>query len=48
MRILAAAKPIFLSKGYEAASIDAIAGSAGISKKTIYARFATKEDLFEG
>ena len=48
LRILAAAKPIFLSKGYEAASIDAIAGSAGISKKTIYARFATKEDLFEG
>ncbi|MFJ7441525.1 TetR/AcrR family transcriptional regulator [Methylorubrum thiocyanatum] len=47
LRILAAAKPIFLSKGYEAASIDAIAGSAGISKKTIYARFATKEDLFE-
>jgi AcrR family transcriptional regulator len=47
LRILAAAKPVFLSKGYEAASIDAIAGSAGISKKTIYARFATKEDLFE-
>ncbi|MCB4805898.1 AcrR family transcriptional regulator [Methylobacterium brachiatum] len=47
LRILAAAKPVFLSEGYEAASIDAIAGSAGISKKTIYARFSSKEDLFE-
>lgn len=47
LRILAAARPVFLSEGYEAASIDAIAGSAGISKKTIYARFSSKEDLFE-
>lgn len=47
LRILAAAKPVFLREGYEAASIDAIAGSAGISKKTIYARFSSKEDLFE-
>lgn len=47
LRILAAAKPVFLKEGYEAASIDAIASSAGISKKTIYARFASKEDLFE-
>lgn len=47
LRILAAAKPVFLREGYDAASIDAIAGSAGISKKTIYARFASKEDLFE-
>lgn len=47
LRILTAAKPVFLKEGYEAASIDAIAGSAGISKKTIYARFSSKEDLFE-
>lgn len=47
LRILAAAKPVFLKEGYEAASIDAIAVSAGMSKKTIYARFASKEDLFE-
>lgn len=47
MRILAAAKPVFLSDGYEAASIDSIAGSAGVSKKTIYTRFSSKEDLFE-
>lgn len=47
LRILAAAKPVFLNDGYEAASIDAIAASAGMSKKTIYTRFKSKEDLFE-
>lgn len=47
LRILAAAKPVFLNDGYEAASIDAIATSAGMSKKTIYSRFRSKEDLFE-
>lgn len=47
VRILAAARPIFLSEGYEAASVDAIANAAGVSKKTIYVRFASKEDLFE-
>ncbi|MCB4802189.1 AcrR family transcriptional regulator [Methylobacterium brachiatum] len=47
LRILAAAKPVFLNDGYEAASIDAIAASAGMSKKTIYTRFRSKEDLFE-
>lgn len=47
LRILAAAKPVFLNNGYEAASIDAIAMSASMSKKTIYARFTSKEDLFE-
>ena len=46
-RILAAAKPIFLREGYDATSIDAIAASASISKKTVYVRFASKEDLFE-
>lgn len=47
LRILAAAKPVFLNEGFEATSIDAIAGSAGISKKTIYGRFSSKADLFE-
>lgn len=46
-RILAAAKPIFFREGFEAASVDAIAAAAGVSKKTIYVRFASKEDLFE-
>ncbi len=47
LRILAAAKPVFLKEGFEATSLDVIAASAGMSKKTIYARFASKEDLFE-
>jgi len=47
LRVLDAARVVFLTEGFEAASIDAIAGSAGLSKKTIYARFASKVDLFE-
>lgn len=46
-RILDAAIPIFLAEGYEAASVDAIAVAAGASKKTFYAKFASKADLFE-
>ncbi len=40
LRILAAAKPVFLREGFEATSLDVIAASAGMSKKTIYARFS--------
>ncbi|KZB98959.1 HTH-type transcriptional regulator SrpR [Methylobacterium radiotolerans] len=47
VRILDAATEVFLAEGYEAASIDAIATAAAISKKTFYARFASKADLFE-
>jgi AcrR family transcriptional regulator len=47
LRVLAAAKVVFLTEGFEAAGIDAIAGSAGPSKKTIDTRFASKVDLFE-
>lgn len=47
VRILDAATGIFLAEGYEATSIDAIAVAAAISKKTFYARFASKADLFE-
>lgn len=46
-RILDAAIPIFLAEGYEAASVDAIAAAAGASKKTFYAKFSSKADLFE-
>jgi len=46
-RVLAAARPIFFTDGFEVASVDAIANAAGVSKKTIYVRFASKEDLFE-
>lgn len=47
LRVLAAAKVVFLTEGFEAAGTDAIAGSAGLSKKTIDTRFASKMDLFE-
>jgi len=44
--ILDAAAPIFGNEGYERASIDAIATSAGVSKPTIYSYFGGKEQLF--
>lgn len=45
-RILAAAEAVFLSRGYEPASMDEIAATAGVSKQTVYAHFASKEGLF--
>jgi TetR/AcrR family transcriptional regulator, mexJK operon transcriptional repressor len=44
--ILAAARRTFLASGYGAASMDAIAREAGASKATVYAYFASKEELF--
>jgi TetR/AcrR family transcriptional regulator, mexJK operon transcriptional repressor len=44
--ILAAAKRAFLAAGFAAVSMDAIAREAGVSKATVYAYFAGKEDLF--
>ncbi|SEQ95337.1 transcriptional regulator, TetR family [Faunimonas pinastri] len=46
-RILDVATAMFLEIGYEASSIDAIASIAGISKRTFYARFPSKAELFE-
>ncbi len=37
---------IFLRAGYDRASVDAIAGEAGVSKQTIYNHFDGKERLF--
>ena len=45
-KILEAATEIFLTAGYEQASIDAILERSGGSKSTLYAYFPTKEDLF--
>jgi TetR/AcrR family transcriptional repressor of mexJK operon len=45
-QILAAARVIFLAEGYGAASMDAIARAANVSKATLYAHFAGKEALF--
>ena len=44
--ILAAAKRSFLTAGFGAVSMDTIAREAGVSKATVYAHFAGKEELF--
>ena len=44
--IVAAALELFLECGYEAATMEAIADRAGISKGTLYARYPSKEPLF--
>ena len=44
--ILYAAKDVFLEMGFERASMDAIAGRAATSKRTIYAHFESKENLY--
>src|ERR1700680_3053471 len=40
------AKRSFLASGFGAVSMDAIAREAGVSKATVYAHFASKEELF--
>jgi AcrR family transcriptional regulator len=44
--ILDAALSAFSRKGYHAASIDDIAGEAGVSKALIYEHFASKQELY--
>jgi TetR/AcrR family transcriptional repressor of mexJK operon len=44
--IVAAARQTFLTHGYDAASMDQIALAAGVSKRTVYNRFRSKEELF--
>src|SRR5436853_3274711 len=43
--ILDAALDVFARRGYHAASIDEIAGAAGISKALIYEHFPSKREL---
>ncbi|OLP61146.1 TetR family transcriptional regulator [Xaviernesmea oryzae] len=45
-QILAGAKRVFMSVGFDAASMNDIAREAGVSKGTIYVYFDNKEDLF--
>jgi TetR/AcrR family transcriptional regulator, mexJK operon transcriptional repressor len=45
-RILDTATRLFLSLGYGATSIEAVARGAGVSKRTFYHRFADKPALF--
>ena len=46
-RILEVARLLFLRDGYEMTSMDAISAELGMSKRTLYARFPGKADLFE-
>lgn len=46
-QILAGAKKVFLREGFAATSTDAIAREAGVSKRTLYAYYPSKEELFE-
>ncbi len=44
--IIAAARKTFLARGFDSASMDTIAVTAGVSKRTVYNRFRSKEELF--
>lgn len=44
--IIAAARETFLAHGYDSASMDQIALAASVSKRTVYNRFRSKEELF--
>jgi AcrR family transcriptional regulator len=44
--VLAAARRVFLERGYHAATLDQIAEAAGFSKGVVYSQFAGKGDLF--
>ncbi|MDI6944921.1 TetR/AcrR family transcriptional regulator [Microbacterium barkeri] len=45
-RVLEVATELFLSRGYEAVSLDAVAGTAGIAKRTLYESIGDKSALF--
>jgi TetR/AcrR family transcriptional regulator, mexJK operon transcriptional repressor len=45
-RILAAARTLFLQRGYGETSMDAIARDAGVSKATLYSHFDSKAAMF--
>jgi TetR/AcrR family transcriptional regulator, mexJK operon transcriptional repressor len=45
-QVLQAASSVFREQGYGSASMDAIARRAGVSKATLYAHFAGKDELF--
>ncbi|ALG71470.1 transcriptional regulator [Azospirillum thiophilum] len=44
--VVEAATRAFLTHGYEASSMDAIAADAGVSKRTVYNHFPGKRELF--
>jgi TetR/AcrR family transcriptional regulator, mexJK operon transcriptional repressor len=46
MRLLDVATRLFMERGFDGTSIDAVAEAAGVSKPTVYARYHDKRDLF--
>jgi AcrR family transcriptional regulator len=46
-QIVGGARAVFLSQGFDAASMNDIARAAGVSKGTLYVYFKDKEQLFE-
>lgn len=47
LELLDRALEIFLEKGFELATIDAIAAAVGMTKRTVYARYEDKRALFK-
>lgn len=45
-QVLAGAREVFLARGFEGASVDAIARASGVSKATLYSYFPDKQLLF--
>jgi AcrR family transcriptional regulator len=45
-RLLAAAREVFMARGYHGATLEQIAEAAGFSKGVVYSQFASKADLF--
>src|ERR1700761_2273096 len=44
-RIIAAATSLFYAEGIRAVSVDAVADKAGLTKRTLYYHFKSKDDL---
>lgn len=47
VRIVEVAMQLFIERGFDATSMDAVAEAAGVSKPTLYARYRDKRALFE-
>ena len=46
-RIVEVATGLFIARGFDGTSVDAVAEAAGVSKPTLYARYRDKRALFE-
>lgn len=44
-KIIAAARDLFLSDGFDRSSVDAVAAKAGVSKRTVYDYYGDKQNL---